>query len=385
MPKIQTLQSLRAIAALLVVFDHTSLPSAGHGLSARVPYFASFIGMQGVAIFFIISGFIMTYTANSPDDAAPRASLAKNFAIRRIVRVVPLYWFFTLLAAGGILLAGLGKLMPVSYVLKSLFFIPYVGKFGPLLLMLPIVPMGWTLNYEMVFYALFTAALLLPYRFRIPALVATLAAIVTIGAGFYPLLSGTSPHSEGEFLTRPIILLFGVGAALGWLRLKRPDFTLKVVGLPWVVPLLAINAIIANPRTETFPLRSNAIYWLIDLAIVALCIFGRPVRLSWLETLGNASYSLYLVHLIPVAVCYILWKLLHFPAPIVFTVVCLVVSAATSLATYRWLERPLTRTFARLLERPRTRAITIAAPVLEPALEPITEPVVTTELFSPGI
>jgi len=372
MPKIQTVQSLRAIAALLVVFDHTSLPSAGHGLSPRLPYIASFIGLQGVAIFFIISGFIMAYTANSPDDAGPRASLAKSFAIRRIVRVVPLYWFFTLLAAGIVLLLKLGKFMPVSYLLKSLFFIPYVAKYGTLLMMNPILPMGWTLNYEMVFYALFTAALFLPYRLRIPALVATLAAIVAVGACFYPILAGAKPLSEGEFLTSPIILLFGVGATLGWLRLKYPDFTLKVPGLPWALPLLALNCFLANPRTETFPLRSNAIFWLIDLVIVALCIFGRPIRLPLLEALGNASYSLYLVHLIPLAICFVLWKLLHFRSPIAFTIACLVASAATALATYRWLERPLTRTFARLLESPRTQTTPIAAPALEPIIESAT-------------
>ncbi|WP_263382878.1 acyltransferase family protein [Granulicella arctica] len=364
LPKIRTLQSLRALAALLVVFDHAALVSAHHGLTDKLPSLGLFLGVQGVAIFFIISGFIMTYTADATEDSSARRAL--DFAIRRIVRVVPLYWIFTIVIGLAASLIGMGKLLEITpgHLIKSLFFVPYVNSHTNLL---PVLPMGWTLNYEMIFYALFTATVLLPHRFRVLALLGTLGAAVGVGSIFFPILSGSNPRSVGEFLTYPVILLFGLGAVLGSLRLRHLDFTLKFPGLPFALPLLALSSFLAFVAHQvTLPLMWNACFWLIDGVIVALCIFGSPLSMPRLEAVGNASYSLYLVHLLPLFACFIIWKQLHFAAPSVFIIAALATSAGTALASYRWLEKPLTRKLASILERPRTAAI---APV--PALEPV--------------
>jgi exopolysaccharide production protein ExoZ len=111
------------------------------------------------------------------------------------------------------------------------------------------------------------------------------------------------------------------------------------------------------------------IFWLIDMVIVALCIFGRPTKWPALETLGNASYSLYLAHLLPMFFMFIFWqKVMHFKAPLVFMALGFALSIATGLATFRWIERPLTRLFSRLiLHRP-------AHPPAEPTPQPVLEP-----------
>lgn len=363
MPKIQTLQSLRALAALLVVFDHTSLGIKRPGLFEHVPFLGLFLGAQGVAIFFIISGFIITYTADAPDDQVSHTERAIHFAKRRIARLVPLYWLLTLLVAVPAFFSGPAGRQEISagHLLKSLFFIPYANGHGD---MVPIFLLGWTLNYEMAFYALFAVLMLLPHRFRIPALWTIFPALVAIGAFFYPIASGANPRSVGAFLTNPIILLFGLGAALSWLRMRYPDFVLKLPGLPLVLPLLAINGTLALVvHQDPFHLRWTALFWLVDWMIVALAIFGRPVRLRWMEAVGDASYSLYLIHALPVIFCFVLWKLAHFAAPVVFIVVSLTVSALTALACYRWVERPLTRSFARLLEgrRSSSAVVTVAS------------------------
>lgn len=363
MPKLQALQSLRAIAASLVVLNHSIGVAAGHGF-AKEPYnaLANFFGAQGVAIFFLISGFIMTYTADTPDDTVPPRSRALHFATRRIARVVPLYWFFTLLVAAIAALAGFSKALDTSILnlLKSLFFLPYLNAQG---VMLPVLPLGWTLNYEMFFYTLFTASLLLPHRYRILALFGTLTAAVITGSFFYPILSGGIPHSVGEFLTHPILLLFALGAVLGKLRIMRPQLIFRVPGIPLVAPLIAFNCFFAYAAHET-PLRMKwyALFWLVDLVIVAFCVFGRPLAMSRLERLGDASYSLYLVHILPLFACFLIWKHLHFVAPLAFIAACLAVSFVTAHAAYHWLERPLTRATLRLITRP-------AAPMAEP-LEP---------------
>ncbi|MEO6804134.1 MAG: acyltransferase [Granulicella sp.] len=364
MPKLQALQSLRAIAASLVVLNHAIGVVAGHGF-AKEPYsgLADFAGAQGVAIFFLISGFIMTYTADTVDDSEAPHLRALHFATRRIARVVPLYWVFTLLVAAVAALAGFSKALDTNALnlLRSLFFIPYVNAQG---VMLPVLPIGWTLNYEMFFYAVFATSLLLPHRHRIFALIGTLTLLVVTGCFFYPVLAGNLPHSVGALLTHPILLLFGVGTALGKLRLARPEWTLSIPGIPLVAPLIAVNGYLFYTAHE-IPLRMQwyALFWIVDLGIVALCVYGRALAMPRLEALGDASYSLYLVHILPLFLCFLAWKAVHFVAPVAFIGACLAVSSVTAIASFRWLERPLTRAALRAITRPKPP---VAAP--EPAV-----------------
>jgi len=86
------LQVLRAVAALLVVCHHTlkeSRPLFAHGIPASLVV----MGASGVDIFFVISGFIMYYANH---DHFGQANTSIDFFVRRIIRIVPLYWLCTL-------------------------------------------------------------------------------------------------------------------------------------------------------------------------------------------------------------------------------------------------------------------------------------------------
>lgn len=361
MPKLRALQSLRAIAALLVLLDHTAGLTAGHGFPHEpLTSWATFLGAQGVSIFFIISGFIMTYTADLAEDQTPPPMRATRFAARRIIRVVPLYWILTVVTAIPMFLIGLHRPVGITVArfMKSLLFIPYLDAGGN---MTPVLPIGWTLNYEMAFYALFAAILLLPHRVRTAALLGVLSAVVISGSFFYPILSGVNPHTALAFLSNPVILLFGLGAALGWLKLEYPQWLLQVPSVTLAAPLLAINFCIfaLAVRHPPVALRWSALFWFTDFMIVALCAFGRAGTWPRLEALGDASYSLYLIHLLPVFAMYFLWQSLHFPYPVVFIAVTIGLAIATGLAAYRWIERPLTRAISRLVFPPATGRVTV--------------------------
>jgi exopolysaccharide production protein ExoZ len=88
---ISNLQFLRAVAAIAVVFYHTRYQL--HGVSTS---------FQGVALFFVISGFIMTYITRED---------TKNFYAKRLIRIIPLYWLSTFLF---IILTNLGITNPAS-------------------------------------------------------------------------------------------------------------------------------------------------------------------------------------------------------------------------------------------------------------------------------
>jgi peptidoglycan/LPS O-acetylase OafA/YrhL len=138
--RLDNLQVLRGLAALCVLFVH--------GMYAP--------GNFGVDIFFCISGFIMVYVTQSD---------AKHFFPKRIVRIVPLYWYatfqrFAFLWIGFFLgVAGdIGGRRDLPGLVGSLLFLPINGS--------PIVPPAWTLYYEMAFYAVFGIACLISLKRR---------------------------------------------------------------------------------------------------------------------------------------------------------------------------------------------------------------------------
>ncbi|MEY9103377.1 peptidoglycan/LPS O-acetylase OafA/YrhL [Sinorhizobium fredii] len=164
MGTIRTIQYLRAAAALAVVVFHAA-EKTGHDFA---------VGAAGVDVFFVISGFIMWVISDR------RPLTPAKFIWDRIRRIVPIYWFATAVMIAGAL-AGLfpNLALTLDHVLASLFFIPFrspsSGEIWPLLVQ------GWTLNFEMLFYAVFAASLLLPRHWRLPAIAGLFVALVTIG------------------------------------------------------------------------------------------------------------------------------------------------------------------------------------------------------------
>ncbi len=115
-------------------------------------------GSAGVDIFFVISGLVMTI---SVQRNAGRDHPAWTFAKDRIIRIVPLYWIVTTVKIAAVVavpaLATRTSLDPL-YVAGSYALLPlYDGS----RLIPPVLPVGWTLTYEMFFYILVTAALVL--------------------------------------------------------------------------------------------------------------------------------------------------------------------------------------------------------------------------------
>ena len=139
---LRNLHLLRAIAALAVVYFHTT-SEAGLNLSAN-------IGSHGVDVFFVISGFIIPYISAHSSD---------RFLLRRIIRIVPFYWTATMVVFSTAALAPhILHSTRVDYVqlMCSLFFIPRETSYPG---MVPTLVLGWSLNYEMSFYVMFGLAL----------------------------------------------------------------------------------------------------------------------------------------------------------------------------------------------------------------------------------
>jgi exopolysaccharide production protein ExoZ len=283
MKKLHFLQALRAWAAWLVVADHAIL-SVTTNATTPVVAEAWRLGESGVELFFVISGFIMTHISWNEFDK-PQAR--RRFVMRRLVRIVPLYWLATILAlvyhrfsATHDAHAG------VAALIKSLFFIPYHDDAGA---WRPVLPQGWTLSYEMMFYAIF--AIGLTFR-RNRGILFTVGALLIL-IGTQPLITnGSLAH-----LAAPISLWFVLGIGLGFvwrhLSLSEPHW-----------------------------LKSSA---------------------ALFEPFGDASYSTYLVHGVVLTVLLRCWTRLGVHPGMIFVPAALVIVTIAGWAVHRLVEKPLLR------------------------------------------
>jgi peptidoglycan/LPS O-acetylase OafA/YrhL len=283
------IQALRAVAALLVVVYHAveqwTNHQPGYGPGEYWPN-----GSAGVDIFFVISGLVMTISVRRN---AGRAHPAWTFAKDRLIRIVPLYWFVTTLKIAAVMaLPGLvarTSLDPL-YVATSYAFLPfYAGNE----LIHPVLPVGWTLTYEMFFYILVTASLLLRtplLRTCMPVLAAVAAYAITV-----------SP--DGFANTIVLEFLFGIviGSAIPRLQALPPILGLGVGAIAFLVLLvIPIGNGLMRPLSWGIPAA------VIVAAVVSTEITLRRVIPRWLLAAGNASYATYLTHGFIVPVVFIL-------------------------------------------------------------------------------
>jgi len=334
------IQYLRAVAALSVVVYHVFLK----WLPQYHSHYCVFAG--GVDIFFVISGFVMWGVT------AGREGGSWSFLSKRLKRIVPLYWIVTtgMLA---IMLAKPSALLhsrfDVVHVVTSYLFFPWhhpvMETFEPLLMP------GWTLNYEMMFYAIFALILFAPMRFRLPAVVGALVGLVVLG--FIPhAATGQFPPaatSQFDFYTAPIILEFAMGVCLGAAVTAQRRVPAKIAA---AAVIAGCGLFIAGAFTGLFC--DRVLMWGIPAALlVSGCVFLERETGPWLAPLplllGDASYSIYIVNVLTVAAVFQFWRkvpALHNPAGMAATmIVAALASVGAAVLVYWFVERPIIKHF----------------------------------------
>ena len=155
LPHLTSLQGGRAIAALMVVFYHLNifiLPKRLYAETGEALHPVANMGYSGVEFFFALSGFLMLYI-HRRDFGAPQK--AYSYAIKRVSRIYPAYWLvlIPMVLAGALIPAvGLGYMPGLGQLLPNLFLVPMEDT--------PILQVSWTLQHEMLFYAIFGLAIL---------------------------------------------------------------------------------------------------------------------------------------------------------------------------------------------------------------------------------
>jgi len=345
MRAIISVQALRAIAALAVALCHFDILRVQlHGLKGPYPLEQL---ASGVDLFFVISGFVMVYS--SGDLFATRGG-AMTFFARRLARITPLYWLMTAIAIPVMSLP-----RDWGSLLGSYLFIPYRAASGNIV---PIYGVGWTLNFEMYFYILFSAAIFLRRTIAIPALCAALCLIVLLGHLLQPTLAPL------QFWSDPIILEFAFGMMLALLHAKGVRLPIPIRILFGVVGVVAIGFF--NPPMP--PTGYRVIQWGIPAAmIVAGTILGREINFgkmrATVKVLGDSSYALYLTQGLMTVAVLIGWQhgLNQYPMVLVLFL-ALVTVQLISIAMYYFFEKRLSK----FLQPVLVPHLDVAAPSLNP-------------------
>ena len=351
--RIYSLQALRAIAALLVLWSHSidgaelfSVPQQSHF------FHWEHFGPCGVDIFFVISGFIVSLVAerSGSDEGGARAVRPLRFLIRRVTRIFPLYWMLTVV---WMLEGALGRhgieWQKVAW-LPTLFLLP--GFHCPA--GAPLLALGWTLLFEMYFYFILAIFLFISPQVLVRNTVVFLIAVVLVGT-----LIGIERPWLGIAMN-PMLLEFVFGCALGMLfyrtrhraaTLRRPGAALAAIG---AIALLSTIFFGYGSANDAFHILAGRDCWLrvgvwgVPSAIlVGGMLLWNPAMLSpparVLVFLGDASFSLYLCTMPARSIVDHFWRefgMFGADAGVFFgAIFCTVVG----VACYLVVERPLMR------------------------------------------
>ncbi len=314
----EIVELLRFFAAFAVMCVH--IPSIGYG-------------HLGVDLFFIISGFVMMYSTEHNHS---------NFFLKRIIRIVPLYWtatfvlFIFALFFPSFLLTTSANFI---HLIKSLFFIPFEkgGEHAPIL------TLGWTLNLEMYFYLLFAISLTINKNLRgviCSFLIFILFIYFHSSDSFYKIAYGNSIVLEfilGILAYQLIIKKEFISLEnLFYLTLIIMPAILKLLSFPMISDLL-LNKFSARVYSEGLPL---------FVLFIGLLWMFREIKIGNIFILlGGASYSLYLLH---VYIIFFIQRVLIdqfniFSMNMAVIIFIMIVCVLMSILSYLLFEKPITK------------------------------------------
>ncbi len=398
-PNIPALTGARFFAAFAVLLYHYAslIPLSsveGHLVGA---------GRSGVSFFYILSGFVLTY--NYRDWFRSHTRRWAAFASARMARVYPMYLTSLLVALPVVLwerschkaALSAAAASPLSPPGMALSFVANVLCLQPFL-PIPEVQLlwssvNWSIPCELFFYACFpflmvwlcSRKLTRSGTFRWAAGIYVLQ-VVLFSALIAVLTYSWSPQSlvgqitvtryfANDFLVyrAPWVRIgeFVIGILMGMCFLKEQDEgistssrrnALIITVCVALVSALACIQLSGTPQKVIAWLQAFGLFtpfYAIIILSIARGASGFTAFLSSrpIELLGESSYSLYLLHTIPLGALI----LANAPGHVFWlgtTVLTILATILVSICTYRFIETPARRAWRRLSTRQLDRALT---------------------------
>ncbi len=330
MHTLHNIQILRALAAILVLLHHLLPHYHAMGGDLYIIHILSEWGFFGVDIFFVISGFIMAYSTFTKERTYQNA---KTFLKHRLFRIYLGYWPFFIA-------------MVILIYVTTPTQIDHLDLLGSLLLINTdmfqlVLPISWSLSYELYFYFLF----LFTFIFSIEKLkvIIPIFILMLLASIIYTFYHPTTPE---PFFYSHFILEFFSGVILYMYK----DTLLKV----WLLPFIIVVIFVTLWYGVTYETK-NGLFRILTFGTASFGMVYTALILEYshiyyhgkyLESLGNASYTFYLSHLIILQLFYFsglrgLFTSTHTILPLLGFLLVILLCIIFSLIYYKKIEKPL--------------------------------------------
>jgi exopolysaccharide production protein ExoZ len=342
--KLQNIQALRGIAVLSVVLFHlVTIEHKYGGTETILPFFFNF-GLFGVDLFFVISGFVMVAITRGKFQDIKQALL---FLYHRASRIYPAYWIYSLFVLCVFLIKP--SLVNSSQgsqvdILSSFLLLPSET--------LPLVMVGWTLIHEMYFYLTFFLVMLLIKERHLPFVILLWGIVIIFLNVFLEL---TSPFSR--LVSHPLTIEFISGCFLAIIFFRENNRLLETRSLLILTSICLIVSVYGYCLYHQITGQIDPQGWW------RILIFGIPAILlvfsfvnaerngnilhSSLVKIGDASYSIYLSHILTLSAAGRLWSMYYSSNAaydkIIMIPLFLVLTIIVGIASYHFIEMPLLR------------------------------------------
>jgi exopolysaccharide production protein ExoZ len=300
---------LRFLAAVVVVVSHSYNALA-------IPKQHVHLGDVGVDVFFVISGLVIGLSTKDGDSPV-------RFALKRFVRIAPMYW----LATFAMLLFSYsdGLIYVWGDIWRSLAFVTRPGEAW-----FPVIFPGWTLSYEAFFYLLLFAMLSVV---RKNAVLLTMVILAGLSASVLTWPGGKLIWTENY-------IEFAFGLAISFVLRNNPEKNMKVGALCLAVALFAFCATYKGP--------AGPLHWGVPSAVFVYGVIQFE-SLTFFKSrlcvfLGEASYSIYLFHILIILIIRQQLKFVEFDIlsnPNTVRAGCIASAIIGGLLIHKYVEAPL--------------------------------------------
>jgi exopolysaccharide production protein ExoZ len=334
--KLLNIQALRGLAVMLVVFYHSLAVEKKYNPDfVVIPDFFE-IGGIGVDIFFIVSGFIMTFVTQ---EYFGNKCKFRKFIYARFSRIYPLYWLYTLLLVPVLLIKP--EWVNSSQggdidVLSSFLLLPSDT--------LPLIMVAWTLVHEVYFYIIFGTLILFSKKKNLLAWSLVWLTIIIL---FNIFFTSNNPFTKLIFSTLTIEFIAGIWLAHYYLNYDRkfsfPRSLILIAFLSlFIVPYVFQSSISGEySRLILYGIPS----FFLTFSLLNAERFGVIFK-GFISKIGDASYSIYLAHLLTLNVTAKIFNIFLFESYIfeVLMVTSMIfLTLVWGLYSYKYIEIPILR------------------------------------------
>jgi exopolysaccharide production protein ExoZ len=347
---INSIQFLRGIAALAVVVHHTG----GYVKRYFEPtvllgdYFS--IGFGGVDLFFVISGFIIHFTS---EKYLNNPSKLGEYLQKRFVRVFPIHWFIltSLFFAGWLLTSVFHKnILSIGYphTLNA-----YIQTYTLFPLHFAINPVTWTLSYELFFYLIFALLIISKRLWIIPAGILVVSAYHVYQN--YLVNGGEAELTYFKFIFSGYNFEFAMGFLIYQFYHKLPlnnilSVILLIIGLSIFVGF--------GYEVSDFDNYKRLLIFGFPSALIVLAMLNLEKNQAilipkfWI-LLGDASYSLYLIHFPILLLMNKLPQILGYSftvnQEVIYSYFIILTIIVSSIIVHKYIEKPLSKSVGKLI------------------------------------